>query len=100
VLQKYMLRYPRTQPFPGAGGPLPIGFRQYDREFVTSETRREIGLPRALPEQRRHLDQRPASARMPMAVVDPLEPVEVDDDQRQRPSGAGRTRHLPAKSIS
>ena len=61
---------------------------QDQRELVAAEARHDVGLARAQANQPRGLDQRPAAVEVAVRVVDRLEPVEIDEQQRQRPAAA------------
>ena len=58
-----------------------------------------VGLARALANQSGGLDQRPAAVEMAVRVVDRLEPVQVDEQQRQRPAAARGALGFPAQHL-
>ena len=66
------------------------GIRQDQSELVAAEARHHVGLARAAANDRGRLDQCAAAGQMPMRVVDRLEAVQVDKEQRERPSAARR----------
>ena len=71
-------------------GALAAGIGQHERELVAAEARDDVGFARAAANHRRRFDQRAAAEQMPVGVVDALEPVEIDEQQRQRPAAARR----------
>ena len=75
------------------------GVGQDQRELVAAEARDHVGLARALANQPRRLDQRAAAVQVAVRVVDRLEPVEVDEQQRQRPAAARGALGFPAQHL-
>ena len=73
---------------PTAQRALAAGVGQDQRELVAAEPRDDVGFARARADHRRRFDQRPAAEQMPVGVVDRLEAVEIDEQQRQRPAAA------------
>jgi hypothetical protein len=59
---------------------------QQDRELVAAQTGHGIGRADAGPEPFRDQTQQLVTCGVPEAVVDILEPVEVDEQHRQHPS--------------
>src|SRR5262249_60364300 len=72
---------------------------QDQRELVAAETRHDVGFTRALPDDRAGLDQRAAAREVAMAIVDALEAVEVDEQQRQRTAAARRALGLAPQHL-
>ena len=58
--------------------------RQQHGELVAAEPRHGVGLPQCPPQSSGHLLQHAIARVMPQRVVDLLEPVEVEDEERQR----------------
>ena len=80
-------------------GALGAGVGQHDGELVAAEAGDDVGLTRRAANHPGGLDQRPAAGQVAVRVVDALEAVEVDEQQRQRPAAARRplglaTQHL------
>jgi hypothetical protein len=61
-----------------------LGHRQDDRELVAAETRHGVGLAQHAAHPRRHTRQHAVAGVMAERVVDLLEAVQVEDQQRQR----------------
>ena len=59
-------------------------------EFVAAEPGDDVGFPGAAADDGGRLDQRLAAREVAVAVVDLLEAVQVEEQQRQRPSAARR----------
>ena len=74
--------------------PLAAGFGQHDCELVAAEPRHDVGFPRAATDDGGRLDERAAAVQVIVGVVDALEAVEVEEEQRQRPAAA-RSRASP-----
>ena len=83
---------------PAATAPSGASLREHEGELVAAAAGNGVGLPQAVAEQRGHLAEHTAAARVTMFVVDILETVEVDDEHGQRPSGARRTRPTPCEA--
>ena len=74
--------------------PLEIGMRQEDRELVAPDAERAIGLAERTVDELAEAAQHAVAAGVPTTVVDGLELVEVDDQQRERVLVAQCRRHL------
>ncbi len=74
--------------------PLRRGLRRQDRELVPADPRQHLLRPHHLPRQRGHVLEQEVAAQVAVAVVDLLEFVEVEEDQRQRPPVAHGAREL------
>ena len=74
---------------------LSAGVGQHERELVAAEPRHDVRFARAAADDRGRLDQRPAAGQVSVRVVDRLEAVEIDKQQRQRPAAAGRALGFP-----
>ena len=75
-------------------GALGAGLRRQDHELVAADPRQHLLRPHQLARQRGHLLEHEVAAEVAVGVVDPLELVEVEDDQRQRPPVAHGAREL------
>ena len=69
-------------------GAFPARVGQDDREFVAAEPGHDVGFAGAAADDAGRLDQRLAARQMAVAVVDLLEAVQVEEQQRQRPAAA------------
>src|SRR5919108_2073392 len=65
-----------------------IGPREDEEELLPAPASREVDAAEGCLEHGRELTQDGVAGRMPVAVVDVLEPVEVGDDERERPAEA------------
>ncbi len=74
--------------------PLEIGVRQEDRELVAPDAECAIGLPERTVHELAEAAQEAVAAGVPTTVVDGLELVEVDDQERERVLVARCRRHL------
>ena len=79
-------------------GALRAGFRQQDRELVAAEPGHDVGFAGAASNDGGRLDERPAAQQVAVGVVDPLEPVQIDEEQRQRPAAAHGALRLLARA--
>src|SRR5215471_2933402 len=68
-------------------------------ELVSAEPRDDVGFARALADDARRFDQRAAAEKVAVRVVDPLESVQVDEEERQRPSASGRALGFPPQYL-
>ena len=68
-----------------------------DAELVAALANDGVLVAHGLGERVGHLPQELVADRVPERVVDLLEPVEVDDDERQRPAVAAVARELVAE---
>ena len=75
--------------------PSRAGIRQDQRELVAAEPRDHVRLPRAASDDGGGLDERLAARQVAVRVVDLLEAVEVEEQQRQRPAAARRRAWFP-----
>ena len=69
---------------PTANAPSATGIGQNQREFIAAEPGHHVGFTGTPADDGRCFDQRAAAAEVAMGVVDRLEAVEVDEQQRQR----------------
>ena len=80
-------------------GAVRAGFGQDQRELVAAEPRHDVRFPRAA----RMTAAASTSARLPeqvaVGVVDRFEPVQVDEQQRERPAAAHRALGFPAQRL-
>ena len=60
------------------------GLGQDHRELVAAKPRDDVGLAGAPADDRGGLDERTAARQVPVGVVHGLEPVQIDEQQRQR----------------
>ena len=58
----------------------------HDRELVTAVAGDECSFSGGILQAARDVDQHPVAGGVPVSVVDPLEAVEIDEDQRDRPT--------------
>jgi hypothetical protein len=72
------------QPLAGGPGTGDVGHRGDDDELVPAEPGDGVGRPAALPQPAGHGDEHLVSDGVPEAVVDVLEPVEVDEEHREQ----------------
>ena len=84
---------------PDRGGAFAARVRQDQRELVAAEARDHVRLARAQADDAGRFDQRAAPEQMAVRVVDRLEPVEIDEQQRQRPAAARRALGLAAQHL-
>ena len=84
---------------PTESGALAAGIGQHQGELVAAEAGDDVRFAGADADDRRGLDQRRAAGQMPVRVVDPLEPVEIDEQQRQRPAAARGALGFPAQHL-
>ena len=63
---------------------------EHDHELVAAEARHQIARAQALFEPFGHQAQQPIACSMTQGIVDLLEAIDVDEQQRQRRSGAAR----------
>ena len=71
-------------------GAVAAGIGQDQGEFVAAEPGHDVGFTGAAADDRGRLDERLAARQVAVAVVDLLEAVEVEEQQRQRPAAARR----------
>ena len=64
--------------------PVDVGDRQHDRELIATQARHRVGVPEHPAHPRRDALQDAIAGMMPQRVVDRLEAVEVEDQQRER----------------
>ena len=82
----------REEPSRDGEGGHRIGVRHEDRELVAADPERPVGMPSRRDEQPSHRRQRVVTAGVAALVVDPLQVVEVEQQQGQRrgrPLGVG-----------
>ena len=72
-----------------------VGLGQHHDEFLAAIAREEVERPHVARDARRHLAQHFVAGGMAVRVVDALEPVDVEEEQR-RP----HRRPRPARAIS
>ena len=60
------------------------GVRQHDSKLVTTKPGDDVGFTRASTNDGGGFHERPASGLVPVRIVDSLETVEVQEQQRQR----------------
>jgi hypothetical protein len=70
-----------------------VGGRQQHRELVAAQTRNRVGGAQRAPQPRRHLLQHLIAGMMAVGVVDLLEAVQIDHEQRQPLFIAGRSQN-------
>ncbi len=70
-------------------GAFAAGIGQDQREFVPAEPRDDVRFAGAAADDGGGLDERAAAAQMAVTVVNRLEPVEIDEKQRQGPAATG-----------
>ena len=75
-------------------GPFDVGVRQQDREFVAPDAERAIGPAERTVHELAEAAQEAVATGVPSTVVDGLELVEVDDQERERVLVARCRRHL------
>ena len=76
---------PRADPFRDRDGrPLVVEVVEQDRELVPREARERVARAHARPEPRRDADEQLVAGSVPEAVVDGLEVVEVEQQDRDR----------------
>src|SRR5882762_7944331 len=98
--QKLVGRDPLANTLADRIGAFAAGIGQDQRKFVAAEARDDVGLSGALANHRRRLHERAAAEQVPVRVVDGLEPVEVDEQQRQRAAAArGALGFLPQDQV-
>lgn len=73
----------RTQPLGERPGPRDIAVWQQDHEFLASPACQEIRNTQIAPHPSRELDQHLITRCMPMAVVDGLEVIDIEEQQGQ-----------------
>jgi hypothetical protein len=86
----------RPAPLRHVGGGLAVGLGQQDDELLSAVARDHVAGPDAGEQPPGHLLEHRVADGVAEAVVDPLEVVGVQDDDRQRPPRAPATLHLQA----
>src|SRR6185437_2889024 len=74
-----------SQAFGGCAGFGCVGARQEYREFLASDAAQDLTFGERLAHQRDDQPQRLVAAGVPELVVDELEMIDIDGEQRQRP---------------
>jgi len=69
------------------------GVRQQDHEFVAAPAAGSVGVARRLLQQRGESAQQAVASLVPVAVVDRLEAVQIDEDERERIAVPHAVRH-------
>ena len=77
--------------------PFAPGIRQDDGKLVAPEPGGDVRFARARADQPGRLHKRTAAEQMPVRVVDTLESVQIDEQQRQRSAAARRPFGFPAQ---
>src|SRR5688500_10868842 len=80
-------------------GALGAGIREHQREFVAAEPGDDIRFTRADPDHGRRLDERRAPGGGAVRVGDRLEPVQIDEEQRQGPAASRRALGLATEHL-
>src|SRR5690348_16571675 len=75
------------------------GLGQDDRELVAAHPARDVHRPHGLAETFRDLGENAVAGQMPDAVVDRLEVVEVEEDERDAAAVPLGPEHLTAKRL-
>src|SRR3982751_743569 len=60
-----------------------VRMHEEDSEFIATDSRDDIALAHSPDEQSCDLDKRGVSSKVPAGVVDELQPVEIDEQQRR-----------------
>ena len=68
-----------------ADGAVELRLGQHDEELLAAEAADEVGLPKLRPELRGDALEHQVAGQMAVAVVDPLEAIEVGEGDRERP---------------
>src|SRR2546426_9871899 len=92
-----MLRQPRPQALRQHPRLLRSRLGHHDGELVPPVAGHDVGLADLVAQQAAHLRQRPAPRQMAVGVVDRLETVEVEEDDRDRLPVALRPLDLPSE---
>jgi hypothetical protein len=80
-----------------AFGPRAVSLREDHRKLIAAESRRRVGGAARLPDGVRNADERPRTRAVSTGVVDPLQAVNVDDEDRKRALRPVRSRDLVAQ---
>ena len=72
---------------------------QEERELVPADAEGPVGRPQRGPDEPPHRRQELVAGRVPIGVVHPLQVVEVEDHERERPATAGRVGDLAAELL-
>src|SRR5690606_15134408 len=72
---------------------------QNDRKFIATESRDEIGISQHRRQPLRYGHQHLVASEMPKAVIDGLEPIEVEQHHRKRRSVALQPPHALAEML-
>ena len=75
------------------------GLGEHDRELVAAVARRDVGRAQHLAEPVGDAGERGVPDEVVEPVVDPLEVVEVEDDEREPAAVAARARHLALERL-
>ncbi|MEZ5283409.1 MAG: hypothetical protein R2712_01105 [Vicinamibacterales bacterium] len=84
---------PHRHGFSGAG------VEQDDRELVATPNGNDVGLAHRPPDDGRCLDEGAAAGQVAVGVVDGLEPVQVQEEQRERPARARCALGFPSQDV-
>src|ERR1700730_15567056 len=84
VGQRPLLEF-QTQPVGNDLGLRGVRFRQQHRKLVAADPRDDVRLAAIVPEDLGRGDHRRIAGRVAEPVVDALEPIEVDEQERERP---------------
>ena len=76
-----------------------VGVRKHHAELVTAQPREQVTVTQRPAAEARDRAQHVVADRMPEHVVDRLEPVEVEEQHRERPAVAARTRELAPQRV-
>src|SRR5215471_15130933 len=79
--------------------PFPPGLGQDDGKLVASEPGRYVGFARACADQRSRFHKCTAADQVSVRVVDTLESVQIDEQQRERAAATRRTLGLPPQHL-
>ena len=70
-----------------------------ERELVAAESRAQVRAPDGLRQPRRDFAQHVVAGTVAGGIVDAIELIDVDDGERERPMGAGRSHQLHREAL-
>jgi len=88
-----------THPLSHADAAFQVRLRQHDDELLAAVAGKQLFLADAALDAGSQLAEREVAAQVAQLVVDALETIQVEHDQRQRPAVTGRARQLPVQEL-
>src|SRR5687767_1033635 len=94
-----MGRQPFTNAISYLRGTFGTGVGEDECKLVATKPRGNVRFTSATPNHRRRFDQGAAAGLVPVVVVDALEPIEVEEQERQRTARTRRPLGLAAQHL-